>query len=920
MLDFKTFLSFFFFNLFLLNWVNSTKNNHLNYTNQPTTGGSNRQFSYPPTANRNYNHIEIDSPTSRYSGNTYGQYAYKSGYSTPKNLFKPEYTSYQVKSGFMSNPQINTGLNSNYTQNSSDIQYYYKQPLKYQYKPTVTAFKPNPVRSYPLRTKRIAAPRYHPKPMHTNLTYMGHERFIKCNDDFMRGIQYVTMVSAGYFMFKNDSSVMDSETVYFTGIKSSFEYRFEGMYKLYKEKLNNYSLYFELENVIPKFQGCAILSYLDNRKIYSKGLKDNVMFVYEMVPFWLDVIKENSLEMTDLNLSEMVHQLFWFFKRIFKSRLFARFFNSHNIGIKYVADVHQNMGLYRSIYSRPNVMYLYRHMENLSSRCDYANDSQFLSLLQRYLKDKQTSFQHVGESSIEICQQINVFNLLLLLEVSLFRSSGLMVDKSIIFKGCLDETEDLGFQCPPAILAVLGRNKFKQVVRQDQMTEMFYVGLANIRKNLLGYTTKSTISWMGMFLDELLRVFRLHMVGKVETSVGTNYVKQIKVNMEEQRKVIRKIEDLRNKAQNPNLYQDQMNKIKGVINKLTNLKIQAKDQEEGNKGTYQNMSVKTMKDKMGTGVPRGPSKASKTGLQMIYKEERPFKNKFEFKNNFDDFLNKRLADQEIDGIILDDPEVSKSEISRLKAKEHQLEASMDSSEQLRTIMKSQTKEDILSFESEIRNSQVIDKTKQQSQLSLESFSQSQINVTVSPDQKNELLIDQEEPMISDLEVSQTRIVDPDELETLSEKDDLMMGSRVNQTIDQINVADSSDHQKIQEIIDKDIIEIENVITQIDGSLKNPPKNESLVSGITEPANKLDTSVQFENGEAMKFINRIDNDGIEYLSMEINFNMINPKDFGFENFEEKDQAELEQKIQEHFITALQSDQEMQKLGLKVYDLI
>lgn len=903
-----------------MNWVNSTRNNYSNFSTQQPAYSNDHKYSYPASTQPKLNYIQLDSPTYKYSGNVFSNYGAQKGYSTPSSLFKPSYMTQPVKSGFMSNPEINVGMNTNYRTDSSNIQYYYKAPIKYQYKPNVISSYPNPVYSQPLRPNKISAPRYHHKPLHTNLTYVGHERFVKCIDNFMSGIEFVSKVTENSFLFRETTDQRYSgPSTYYIGIKTSFEYRVEGMYKLYKEELNNSVVFNELLGVIPRFQGCVILSYLDNRKIYSKGLKDNVMFIYEMVPLWLDVIKENSLEMTDLNLSEMVHQLYWFFKRIFKSRLFARYFTSRDIGIKFVNDVHLNMSLSTNVYSRSNVMYLFRHMENLSSKCDYAKDSQFQSLLQRYLKDKHSSFQHVGESDIEICQQINVFNLLLLLEVSLFRSSGLEVDKNIIFKGCLDETEDIGFKCPPSILAVLGKNKFKLQVRNDQMTQMFYMGLLNIRTNLLNYSTRSTISWMGYFLDELLRVFRLHMVGRLNTANETNYVKQIKVNMEGQRKVIQKIQDLRKLAQNPNLYEEQMSRIKGVINRLSFLKHVAKDKEEGISEDYQNMPIKTIKDKMSTGLPRDSSRAHQDGLKMIYSEERPFKNKKQFLHNVDDFMNKRNANQEIDGIILDDPYVSKSEISRIQKREQEMNASVESSEQTKIISSGLTNKQILLEKSEIRQSQVISRDQEPSHQSADS--QTQANLTIMPLKQDMETIDHEDGVEMALDTSQTRIVEPDEIETLSEKDDLIIDQRVNETLDQINTADISDHQKIGAIIDKDISELENVITLIDDSLnKQPEKNQSTVTTKTEAADKMNTSVEFENGEAMKFINRIDSDGIEYLSMEINFNMINPKDFGFEDYEQKDQAELQQKIQEHFINALQSDEEMQKLGLKIYDLI
>ena len=43
-------------------------------------------------------------------------------------------------------------------------------------------------------------------------------------------------------------------------------------------------------------------------------------------------------------------------------------------------------------------------------------------------------------------------------------------------------------------------------------------------------------------------------------------------------------------------------------------------------------------------------------------------------------------------------------------------------------------------------------------------------------------------------------------------------------------------------------------------------------------------------------------------------MINPEDFGFDNYDKsKDQSELDRKVKNHFIQLMQNDESMQNLG-------
>ena len=707
---------------------------------------------------------------------------------------------------------------------------------------------------------------YNYQPIYLNSKYEINDHFKKCTDNFMYNMKFVQSVSRVEYLFqKIDRFIRPTSSAYFIGIRTSKDSMVEGMYKLYKEKMNNPALFHEVEGVIPQFQGCVVLSSITNKKVQLKLETDDVFFIYEKAPLWLDYIEEKQLSMTDLNLSEMVHQLFWFFKKMFESRLFARYFTSNDIGIKTVADVHYNMNMSVNIYSRKKVMYIYRNMYNLSSKCDYVNDPQFQTLLKRFLTNVPRNFQHHGEDDIEICQQINAFNHLLLLEISLYRSNNLTVDKKVLFKGCLSQKEDMGFDCPLPILAVLGRNHRKQFIRDDELTRRYNSGLLDIRNNLLKYNTKSTIKFIEDFLDELLRVFRLYNNGQKVEKIKVDYSKQINYNINNQKNVIGKIQEIRDKTKKPELYEDLIVKVQNNINRLDKMKIVVKEKEEGYADDVQEMSVKGMKDKLKNKITKIEVKKP---LNVIYSEERPFQNKVSIDNKMDEFMMNREKDQEIDAIILDDPDVAKSEILKLKKAELTIQT------------KPNTKDEILDDSTPLY-----------------------VNTTPSDDLNlGEITHIHEEDLDNDL--------------------------KMNQTIDQIDIADTQNHDIVKNLIEEDITELEGLVNKIDEEINKSSQPESKDEEASEEIDLNESSddlnnkskVEFAEGEKLKFVNELDEQGFEYLSLEINFNLINPKDFGFEDFKQSDQEALEQKVQNHFISALQDDSEMKELGLKVLDMI
>ena len=809
-----------------------------------------------------YHHNPVVSPTFRQD--SYDRYTPRlttDAYGTQQHIYRGVQSHFQTPMSSHVYETRNWGALPKYQVPQN---YVYSQPQNYLYTP----------------------PRYTYKPLYSNDGYDSHDYFKLCNDNFMYNMKFHQVLSKNFYLFqKIDRFIQPTSSPYFVGVRTSKDSMIEGMYKLYKQKMGKSFLFTEIEGVLPQFQGCVVLSSITNKKVSLKLEKDDVFFIYEKAPLWLDYISEKNLPMTDLNLSEMVHQLFWMFKRLFRARLFAKFFTTNDIGIKTVGDVHHNMNLSVNIYSRKNIMYIFRNMYNISSKCDYVKDTQFQSLLKRFLRDKHRSFQHRGEEDIEICQQINAFNLVLLLEVALYRSNNLFVDKQVLFKGCLDEEEDQGFKCPLALLAVFGKDKHKNQVRTDQTTERFQKGFLNIRTNVLGFTTKSTVRFIGDFLDELLRVFRMYSFGRQAERTSTNYSKQIKYNINSQRNVISKIQEIREKAQKPHLYQELLDKVKNNINRLDQLKPFAKDQNEGYAEDVQEISVKGTKGKMSTGevIKKTNPKPQRTRpLNVIYREERPFQSKASIDNKMNEFMMQRKEDQEEDGIILEDSEVAQSQILNV--------------EKAQSILKNQEIKQQKTFENKSSDSlQSVDEKEM-------------VHYLTKQSEKTKIK--------SKVEVS------------MNSEDDLDDDLQINQTIETIDLSSSKNQEIVKNLIEKDISKIEGVMNKIDeelakkqtGEIQHEKTSEEIDLNETVVKGPTKNIVEFEEGEQLKFINQIDEQGFEYLSLEINFNLINPKDFGFEDFKQSDQEELEQKVQEHFITALTNDAEMQNLGLKVLDLI
>ena len=75
--------------------------------------------------------------------------------------------------------------------------------------------------------------------------------------------------------------------------------------------------------------------------------------------------------------------------------------------------------------------------------------------------------------------------------------------------------------------------------------------------------------------------------------------------------------------------------------------------------------------------------------------------------------------------------------------------------------------------------------------------------------------------------------------------------------------------------------------------------------------------EFDEGEQLAFVQRINKEGQIFISMEVNLSMINPADFGFDNYNpEIHQKELNEKVKKFFVEELSQNEEFKQLGMNV----
>ena len=124
--------------------------------------------------------------------------------------------------------------------------------------------------------------------------------------------------------------------------------------------------------------------------------------------------------------------------------------------------------------------------------------------------------------------------------------------------------EDAGFDCPLSILRLLGKASQGERYRSDGITNEHYLCMQNLRENPLKYTTKSIIDWFKKFINDLLHVYRFSQLSSESVAYQPSSLNRIKFNMEYQRNMVQKIEDMRKQTNDPTLYDSEMTQIKQI--------------------------------------------------------------------------------------------------------------------------------------------------------------------------------------------------------------------------------------------------------------------------------------------------------------------------------------------------------------------
>ena len=109
-------------------------------------------------------------------------------------------------------------------------------------------------------------------PMVLNVDYKPNTAFAKCSDNILDDMEFVKSMGKYNLLYKNkNTTLVKKNSNYMMGFKSNMDSMIEGIYKLYKQKLNDLNLFNEIIPALPIFKGCMILSEIDNKKVEAKG-------------------------------------------------------------------------------------------------------------------------------------------------------------------------------------------------------------------------------------------------------------------------------------------------------------------------------------------------------------------------------------------------------------------------------------------------------------------------------------------------------------------------------------------------------------------------------------------------------------------------------------------------------------------------
>lgn len=556
------------------------------------------------------------------------------------------------------------------------------------------------------------------------------------------------------YMLKHKTGMPMNKKIFF-GIKLRENVNLlKGAYVFYNKDLPNKSdlnIYLPL---MPEYGGCK-------RKV-SSSQKDHVKsleLLYEHLPFWVNFFEITQRQMTNLIMVEMVHQLFMFLLRLFATGMYVKNFDSRFIGVRVVSDIHSILGYSQQIYLNQDLAFVFKNIEAFEYHCHFKKESDFKHLERIFVEQKGREFRVKNESNMDICHQMNLYNLLKILEISLFKSSNIEREENDFFIGCLDEAEDQGKGCPTVILAVLGMdvNKVKYESTKNQKVHLNV--LKQLRTNLLAYTTQSFKQWFGIFLKDLILTFRkkpVRVVPSLKLDKG-----RVEFLISKFKNSILKINQSREQSGNHDEFAEELRQISEGLDKLISIQLK---------------------------------------------------------------INEKLNESPVELSFEDSRTANKQEIGKI-----------DGFQDLSDIQ-----------ESEMRSSQqkIVDGISQKSS---------------SANQKSQ---SSEEELEEITQTLATNLKDVEEVDALQQK-----------------------------------------VAQ-DGKAQEQ-------SALTS-----EMKYQFEEGEQMAFVQRVDNQGLEYISMEINLNMINPKDFGFEDYKEQDEEALNRVVQQYFLEQLKQDPSLQGIVMEI----
>ena len=604
----------------------------------------------------------------------------------------------------------------------------------------------------------------------------------------------------------------------------------KGAYRFYFRKITNANALNGLENVLPEFKGCQKrVSSKDKHKIKS------IELVYEKFQSWEKFFEKSEYALSNRIIVEMVHQIFWFFKKLFRTGMFVKKFQSKSIGVRMVPDADNLFNVKKGFYSSKNLAFVFNNPMDLAYHCNFLKDKHFKQLVEIFTSQKKRDFSFKNESKIEICHQINIYNLLMVLEVGLFRSAKMAFPSNGLFEGCLDEKIDRGKTCPAVVLYILGMDSNKNVIRSNLRIESHIKNLKALRANFLNYKTNSLMNWFEFFLVDLMNAFTVKNVHEMSRVIMLylNKVFSMIANFE---KIKAHIIQMRDTKQDPSLYETEFNNILQGLERLYKIRESqisklADHQESQNK-------IHT------------PAKMDMTFGQ----ESSPVVNKGEIGIQTTPIDNTRLT-------------------YRPDSIENQID--MNVLVQGSSIIK-QEKQDTI-------QSKVIPQNDKQIQTSPDKLNNLSSGGQISPSKKSELNKQTTIQKIEEDSIPNSSLTE----EQIAE--DIVLG---NQQLNQIS-------------------ELEDNIS----SERETQNNVEIDSGIKRNVLGEHEQYSFRSTEQVAFVERIDKEGIEYISMEINLKILNPSEFGFDNYDaKKDQGELEQRVQDYFLKELSKKDELEGMNI------